>query len=42
MESEFFGYKKGAFTGANADKPGFLDKADMDVCCVNRKAETNA
>ncbi len=22
MESEFFGYKKGAFTGANADKSG--------------------
>ncbi|MGB9499172.1 MAG: sigma 54-interacting transcriptional regulator [Dissulfuribacterales bacterium] len=27
MESEFFGYKKGAFTGANADKKGFLDMA---------------
>lgn len=28
IESEFFGYKKGAFTGANRDKPGFLDIAD--------------
>ena len=28
FESEFFGYRKGAFTGANADKPGFLDLAD--------------
>lgn len=27
MESEFFGYKKGAFTGANQDKPGFFDNA---------------
>ncbi len=27
IESEFFGYKKGAFTGAVADKPGFLDLA---------------
>jgi len=25
LESEFFGYKKGAFTGANADKKGYLD-----------------
>lgn len=28
MESEFFGYKKGAFTGAVIDKHGFLDLAD--------------
>lgn len=27
LESEFFGYKKGAFTGASADKTGFLDMA---------------
>lgn len=27
IESEFFGYKKGAFTGASVDKPGFLDLA---------------
>jgi DNA-binding NtrC family response regulator len=27
IESEFFGYKKGAFTGAATDKPGFLDSA---------------
>jgi DNA-binding NtrC family response regulator len=25
MESEFFGYKKGAFTGASADKKGFFE-----------------
>lgn len=28
IESEFFGYRKGAFTGANRDKPGYLDIAD--------------
>ncbi len=28
IESEFFGYKKGAFTGANIDKSGFLEIAD--------------
>ena len=28
IESEFFGYKKGAFTGAAADKKGLLDSAD--------------
>ncbi|MBL0124210.1 MAG: sigma-54-dependent Fis family transcriptional regulator [Betaproteobacteria bacterium] len=28
MESEFFGYRKGAFTGADADKDGFLHAAD--------------
>jgi two-component system, NtrC family, response regulator PilR len=28
MESEFFGYRKGAFTGADADKDGFLQAAD--------------
>ncbi len=28
MESEFFGYKKGAFTGAKEDKKGYLDLAD--------------
>lgn len=27
MESEFFGYKRGAFTGADADKQGFLQAA---------------
>ncbi|MCL2760969.1 MAG: sigma-54 dependent transcriptional regulator [Desulfuromonadales bacterium] len=28
MESEFFGYVKGAFTGAVSDKPGFFEQAE--------------
>lgn len=28
IESEFFGYKRGAFTGANSDKQGYLAAAD--------------
>lgn len=28
IESEFFGASKGAYTGANADKPGYLEVAD--------------
>jgi len=28
MEAEFFGYKKGAFTGATEDKKGILEKAN--------------
>ncbi|MCI1892386.1 MAG: sigma 54-interacting transcriptional regulator [Schleiferilactobacillus harbinensis] len=28
LSSVLFGYKKGAFTGANADSPGLLDRAD--------------
>lgn len=28
MESEFFGYRKGAFTGADTDRQGFLQAAD--------------
>ena len=28
LESEFFGYKKGAFTGAYANKAGYMEQAD--------------
>lgn len=31
LESELFGYKKGAFTGANADRDGLIRKANRGV-----------
>ena len=38
-ESEFFGYKKGAFTGATADKSGFLDIADGGTLFLDEVGE---
>ena len=39
IESEFFGYKKGAFTGADADKKGFLDQADKGTLFLDEIGE---
>jgi len=39
VESEFFGYKKGAFTGAGADKKGFLDIADEGTLFLDEIGE---
>ncbi|MFH0728996.1 MAG: sigma 54-interacting transcriptional regulator [Pseudomonadota bacterium] len=39
MESEFFGYKKGAFTGAFIDKPGYLDNAEGGILFLDEVAE---
>ena len=39
MESEFFGYKKGAFTGANMDKNGYLDEADGGTLFLDEVGE---
>lgn len=39
IESEFFGYKKGAFTGASADKKGFLDIADEGTLFLDEIGE---
>ncbi|MGD8366232.1 MAG: sigma 54-interacting transcriptional regulator [Desulfobacterales bacterium] len=39
MESEFFGYKKGAFTGADADKPGYLAAADGGTLFLDEVGE---
>jgi PAS domain S-box-containing protein len=39
MESEFFGYKKGAFTGANADKSGYFDFADGGTLFLDELGE---
>jgi two-component system, NtrC family, response regulator PilR len=39
MESEFFGYKKGAFTGAAQDKPGFFQAAHGGTLFLDESAE---
>jgi len=39
MESEFFGYKKGAFTGAVQDKKGLLDLADGGTLFLDELGE---
>lgn len=39
VESEFFGYKKGAFTGADIDKPGYLDIADGGTLFMDEVGE---
>jgi len=39
MESEFFGYKRGSFTGANADKRGYLDEADGGTLFLDEVGE---
>ncbi len=41
VESEFFGYKKGAFTGANIDKAGFLEIADKGTLFLDEVGEIN-
>ena len=38
-ESEFFGYKKGAFTGANTDKKGFLELGDNGTLFLDEIGE---
>ena len=39
LESEFFGYKKGAFTGANTDKKGFMDHAHEGTLFLDELGE---
>jgi transcriptional regulator with PAS, ATPase and Fis domain len=39
MESEFFGHRKGAFTGAVIDKHGFLDLADGGTLFLDELGE---
>ena len=39
MESEFFGYRKGAFTGADQDRDGFFQAADGGTLFLDEVAE---
>jgi two-component system response regulator PilR (NtrC family) len=39
MESEFFGYRKGAFTGAEADRDGFFQAANGGTLFLDEIAE---
>ena len=39
LESEFFGYRKGAFTGATADKEGYMDLADGGTLFLDELGE---
>lgn len=39
MESEFFGYRKGAFTGANEDRDGFFQAADGGTLFLDEVAD---
>jgi two-component system response regulator PilR (NtrC family) len=39
MESEFFGYKKGAFTGAAADREGFFQAASSGTLFLDEVAD---
>ncbi|MCD9030597.1 sigma-54 dependent transcriptional regulator [Luteimonas sp. Y-2-2-4F] len=39
MESEFFGHKKGSFTGAHADKPGLFQTANGGTLFLDEVAE---
>jgi len=42
MESELFGYEKGAFTGANASKPGKFEQADTGTVMLDEIGDVPA
>jgi len=39
FESQFFGYRKGAFTGATSDEPGYFDQATDGVLFLDEISE---
>ena len=41
MESELFGYEKGAFTGANGAKPGRVEMANRGTLFLDEISELN-
>lgn len=41
IESEFFGHKKGSFTGAHADKKGYLDLANGGTLFLDELGDLN-
>ncbi len=41
LESEFFGHKKGSFTGAHADKKGYLDMANGGTLFLDELGDLN-
>jgi len=41
FESEFFGHTKGSFTGADADKPGWLEHSNMGTLFLDEVGDMN-
>lgn len=41
LESELFGYKRGAFTGADSDKPGLFEAADHGTLFLDEIADAS-
>ncbi|MBW1856444.1 MAG: sigma 54-interacting transcriptional regulator, partial [Deltaproteobacteria bacterium] len=39
FENEFFGHRRGAFTGADSDKPGFFDQTDGGTIFLDEVGE---